>query len=296
MSTVEIVEQSSIPGGMERTLSRVVPDGLIEFEEAPVGYLTKAGEPRKTPWRAYFWTPTDGKRARFPSTTTLLDAICPKPGIPPWSEERGIEGAMAALEQGNLSIASSPAEAIATVRRLKLGADAAKQEAAERGLGVHTPLEEYMRTGVAPSLAGRPEHHHGYIVAMTNWLLTRNPEPVAVEEIVVNPENGYAGRLDLRAMIDGQLVTVDAKTQAKAAIYRQAHWQVGMYERGAVRCGDEPADRKLIVVFAADGKWREMESDLDDWQLDAALAYWRACKPIDSACESANRAERAARA
>jgi hypothetical protein len=297
VSTVTI-DPATVPGGMQRTIRRELPDGgLIEFEEAPVGFLTKAGEPRKAPWRAYYYTPADGQRGRLPSTTGIIDLILAKPGLPPWSEARGIEGLLTAIQSGAIDPANMTAgQAIEAVRALKLGADAAKKRAAERGLNVHALLEEYMLTGNAPSLKGHLDEHRGYIVALTNWLIAADPEPVAVEQLVVSPEDGYAGRLDLRAMIRGALVAVDLKTQEKAAIYPGAHYQVALYERAAVLCGDEPADRKMVVVLAANGDHREMPADHDDWRIDAALAHYRGCKPINAVCESYNRVERKARA
>lgn len=296
MSVVEMHPNALVPGGMEHTLRRVLPDGgLIEFEQAPIGFLTKKGEPRKTAWRAYHYTPPGGKRVREVSTTTLLDDILPKDGLPPWAEAHGIRGAVAAVRAGLIDDSTPIEDTVAIVRRNKLGADAAKNEAADRGLNVHALLEDYMRTGAAPTLAGHPEHHRGYIIALTNWLLEYSPEPVAVEQLVVHPEDGYAGRLDLRARMGARLVTVDLKTQEKAAIYPGAHLQVAMYERAAVRCGDEPADGKLVVVVAADGKHRVMPADHESPILDAALLFRRLLKPINSACESANRREREAR-
>lgn len=295
-ATVTEIDRSQVPGAMEHVLAREIPGlGLIEFEEAPIGWLKKDGEPRERPWRAYHFTPIDAKRGRLPSTTTLLDDICPKGGLPVWSEERGVEGAAEAVRRGLIDMSTTLEDAVEIVRAHKLGAEAAKKKAAERGLNVHALLEQYMLTGAAPKLAEHPAAHRGYIQGLTRWLLAVDPEPVAVEQLVVNPEDGYAGRLDLRAKIEGQLVTVDLKTQENGGIYATAHWQVAMYERAAVRCGDEPADRKMVVVVAANGEFRQMSADHDDWRLDAALAFYRASRPIESMCESANRAEKKAR-
>jgi hypothetical protein len=291
------VDPRTVPGGMERVLTREIPDGLIEFSEAPVGFLTQKGEPRKAPYRAYHWTPTGGDRVRLPSTTTLLDAICPKPGIPPWSEARGIEGLLTAIQVGKIDPAIvTPEEAIETVRRLGLGAEGAKKLAATRGLNVHNINEHYMLTGEGPKFAEHPAEHHGFIKAWGKCMLALDPQPVEVEQLVVHPEDGYAGRLDLRARINGALETIDFKTNDNAAIYAGAHWQVNLYERGALRCGADPADRKRVIVLAADGEWRSQAADHHDWQIDAALAFYRATKPVESLCASANRSEKAARA
>ncbi len=288
-------DPSTVRGAMEHTKRRELPDGsLIEFEEAPVGWLTKAGEPRKKDWRAYFYTPAGGERVRVPSVTTILDTILPKPGLPPWAEARGIEGAVEAVRLGEIDPRDC-ADPVGTVRRLRLGADRARDDAADRGLNVHAILEEYMRTGAAPNPAEHPEAHHGYIRGLTRFLLKHDPEPVAVEELVCSPVDGYAGRLDLRAVASRLLTGYDLKSQEKGYIYPGAHIQLGCYERGAIAAGDEPADRLLVVVVDAQGGFREMPADHPPEMLDRALDFYRAIKPINSACESANRIEREAR-
>jgi hypothetical protein len=324
------VDPALVPGGIEHYLSRTLPDGgLIEFEQAPAGWLTNDGDVRRKPHRAYYFTaperecefccgagrvegktprgrkcnPCNGlgrihKRHRLPSVTTLLDSICPKPGLPHWSEARGIEGAVTAMHQGLITPSTSPADGVSVVRSNHLGAEAIRDLAADRGLNVHALLEDYMRTGRAPRLAEHPPEHHGYIQALTRFLVEVNPEPVAVEQLIADHEAGYAGRLDLRALtprLCAGLITWDAKTQENAGIYSTAHVQVNLYERAAIKCGDEPADRLMIVVFAANGEYRMMPADHPPALVDIALDYYRAVKPIDSACESANRVERDSR-
>ncbi|MGH2878976.1 MAG: hypothetical protein ACRDK4_05130 [Solirubrobacteraceae bacterium] len=295
MSATETVDLSTIPGAMEHTLVRELSEGIVEFEQAPKGWLKKDGEPRLKDHRAYHWTPNEEKRKRLVSVTTMLDDVFPKGGLPVWAEREGIKGAVEAVRMGLIGPDVDLDQAVEIVRANKLGAENAKRQAADRGLNIHALLEAYMLTSAAPVLKDHPEAHRGYIQALTRWLLEADPEPKAVEELVVHPEEGYAGRLDLRAVIDGALVTVDAKTQENGGIFESAHYQVNMYERAAVRCGAPPAERCMVVVFAANGEFREAEANHDDWRIDAALAHYRAKKPISSMCESTNAAERRAR-
>ena len=300
MSTV--VDPRTVPGAMEHTLSRELADGsLIEFESAPFGWLKKDGEPRRMDYRAYYWTPSEGKRTRMASVSSVLNAICPKPGLPPWSEARGIEGAVEAIQRGFMPVDIDPREAVERVRGLRLGADRARDDAATRGLNVHDILEVWSRTGEPPSLADHPVEHHGYIRAVARWLLRAQPVAGAIEELVCDPENGYAGRSDLVATtvdpLGGSTISVrwDFKTQASAGIWGSAHLQAALYERAAIASGDEPTDEQRIVVFAEDGVFREMDVLADSQTVDATLAYYRAIKPIDSACDSAYRLEKKAR-
>lgn len=327
--TIMDQDPRTIPGAMLEQKDREIPGmGLIEFEQAPAGWLTKKGEPRHKDWRAYHFTPDTspcgpcegtgrvagktangkqcpdckgagetGKRSRLPSVTTLLDAICPKGGLPVWAEARGIEGAIEAVRRGIIDPddPASAAMAVDLVRSHQLGADRARDTAAERGLNVHACLEHYMLTGEPPNPADSIPEHHGYLRALTRWLLDVDPEPEAVESLVCHPEDGYAGRLDLRAHIGGTLYTADVKTQEKGGIYLAAHAQVNLYERAARRCGDTPAERLLVVVFADNGEYREMNADHPDAFTDAALGWMRHGRPVDLRCANLNAAERRAR-
>lgn len=338
-ATAATQDLALVPGALEEQKSRELPDGtLIEFESAPAGWTTKSDRRRERDHRAYYLTvpaddctPCEGtgrrfdqsvrgrccalcagtgsltRRVRVPSVSTILDAICPKPGLPIWSEARGIEGAIEAVRRGEIPRLGEAdayhqdldgSKAVDTVRRLKLGADRARDEAADRGLNVHACLEHYMRTGSPPNPADHPEAHRGYLQALTRWLLKAQPERdgAMVEELVASRTRGYAGRVDFRARLaDGLLYAIDAKTQERGGIYLAAHAQINLYEDAAVECGDEPADRKLVVVFAANGEFREMPADHPPAFVQAALAWMRHARPIDAQCERQNAIERKAR-
>lgn len=298
-----VADPATIPGAWEREIVREVPGGVIAYHEAPAGWLTKAGEERVKPYREYVWTPEicqDGhisRAVRLPSVTYICDQICPKPGIPRYSEDRGIEGCLLAFKAGMLTDTSRAEDAIAVVREQGLGAEAATARAARRGLNIHAINEDFLRTGDAPVPRDHPEHHRGFIRSWAKATLCLKPEPVAVEQVVVHPELGYAGRLDMRAIIRGELELDEWKTQEWGGLFSQSHIQTMLYERAAVWCGAEPASRLRAIVLPADGDWNERQHtmivDWKDWQLDAALAWWRAKRPIDSACESRNRTVRA---
>lgn len=284
------------PGGLKEYKTRELPDGgLIEFEVAPAGYITKTGTVRKAPWRAYYHTPKGGKRKRMTSVTTLLGPILDKPGLPPWAEKKGIEGVMEALRLNLITPETPPAQVVDAIRTHRLGAEAARDDAADRGINVHALLEEYARTGKAPSLSKHPKEHRGYIRALAGWLLHAKPEPTSIEELVCDPEAGYAGRMDLIADIGGFSTAVDFKTSDKAGIYEGAHAQLRLYVRAHVACGGEEPIFGRVVVFAGNGEFREMDCLADDDLTDKALAYARKLQPIRSTCEAANRLEREAR-
>ena len=323
-----LIDPSRVPGALQEVKTRDLPDGArITFEYAPYGWLTKDGEPRRQDYRAYYHTPQpecpechgsgrapsekrprstikckpcngtgECRRERMVSVTTLLDSISPKPGIPPWSEARGIEGAVEAVRRGLILPDTDPAEAVRIVRAHKLGADRARDDAAGRGLNAHALLEDYMRTGRVPNPADHPPEHRGYLKGLFAFLLRNEPTPASVEELVCDPAAGYAGRRDLVAIVkDGRRVGFDAKTQENGGICSSAHLQLGLYERAAVACGDEPCDELVVVVFAANGEFREMACAATPQTIDAALAFYEAIRPVDGLCAAANRVEKEAR-
>jgi len=320
------LDPSAIPGALQVQLERHIPGfGTIRYEYAPAGYLTAQGEVRQRDHRVYHFRPDpdicedcegDGRdysrsergrkcppcggtgikpTERLTSVTTLIGQITPKDGLAPWSEARGIEGAVEAVRLRIIDPddPASAAMAVGQVRAHRLGADRARDDAADRGLDIHGCLEEYMRTGTVQQPAR--EEHRGYWLGLTRWLAATDLEPEEVEQIVASPGDGYAGRLDLVARCRSERVLFDAKTNDRGQIWPGAHLQVQLLERARRVLGDPPADRLRVVVFAADGEFREMDAVESPGLVDHALAFGRALRPVTRACDAANRLERAAR-
>lgn len=294
-------DKAQTPGAMEIEVERQVPGGTIRFEQAPAGWLSKNGQPRVQDWRAYFWVPDDGRRVRLPSVTTWLSSILPK-DLTRWGEMHGIIGAVEAIRRGELDPSEHTDEdAVERVRALKLGADAARDRAAGRGIDVHAFLEDYGRTGRMPSM-DVPMELAGYVKGLQDFIADFDPEPVAVELLVADPDEGYAGRLDLKAHIRSEhfpsrdLRVCDLKTSPKRSIWPAAHAQTRAYARADERCGGEPSATPLIVVVDAEGRYDVRDCLCSDEQLDAALRWYRSVSPINSACESRHRQLRKAAA
>ena len=310
-------------------LERHIPslNGTLRFESAKAGTLMENGEARRADHRAYHWIPdpvecrecggtgrlfdrsaagrrcpagcVDGvlsKRVRLTSVTTLLSAISEKPGLVPWGENAGSRGTVRAIKLGLLDPFVEGAEdmAINVVRANRLGADAARDDAAARGLNSHALIQGFLEDGTVPSLGDHPEDQWGYIRALSSWLLAARPEPEATELMVCDPTAGYGGRLDLIARIDGKRTLVDFKTSEKGKLWEGGHFQLGLLERGMRVCGDGEVDRRVLVALAADGSFREMEGRVSPPAVEATLVYAGFAKEVRSACERANRVEREA--
>lgn len=289
------------PGAMAVTLERTLPSGgVITFESAPAGWLTKDGKPRRKDWRRYRYANGDAKRIILPSVTTICGDVLPKPGLPPWSEAHGIIGALEAVQRGLLDPAMSterppkPGDhpAVQIVRKAHLGADDARDTAADRGLNVHAILEQFMNTGRGPNPADHPEPHRPFIRGLVRWLLWADPEPVAVELLVADPDRGYAGRADLIARIGDRLTLVDLKTNPYGAIWDSAHLQVELLRQAEERHGEHRPDGQLLVSVDATGSFREMQCVASPTLAEHALRFHAEVRDLCSKCESGNKIQR----
>ncbi len=296
MSVVEATEAPS---------QRQLPDGVLDFEPEP--------------YHRYFWTPEgkcsacDGsgrepgaregttrkckacegsglpKRRKLTSVSAIKNGVCPK-DLSWWGEACGVAGAMEAIRRGAIQPDHhTDLEAVETVRELRLGMAATRDAAADRGkFSVHAPLEAFMRTGEVPSIGEFPIEHAGFIQGICALLLKHDPEPEQVEEMVCHPELGYAGRSDAVVRVQRLRRRWDFKSSPKGQVYPESHVQVRLYEMAAVRSGDDPCDLLDVVVLDERGGCRVVPCACDEATALAALAWYRASRPIESECKAFN--------
>src|SRR5262249_35193952 len=109
-----------------------------------------------------------------------------------------------------------------------------------------------------------------------DWATEVALEPLAVEHTVACLQCGYAGTLDLYALVRGVLTVLDWKSGK--AIYPEAFLQNVAYRHAAARLG-LPAEQGLIVRLPKlldDPAWEVMPvpEELQIEDVQAALALW----------------------
>src|ERR1017187_2600108 len=165
---------------------------------------------------------------------------------------------------------------------------------AERGVGVHSVLEDWATTQKIPNVADFPEVQRGYIRGLSKWLMEWQPAFVEAELMIGSAVHGFAGRRDTVLEIDaaslpasvtgardfpdsardGGRILGDLKTSK--GIYPNSHYpQLAGYELGAVECGIPATVAQCIVNVHADGDCEIGWSDAEPEDFLTVLAAYK---------------------
>jgi hypothetical protein len=276
----------TIVGG--EVIEREIPDiGLLRFENCKAGeWLTKKGEPAKKGRRRYLLGGEEGvEMDSVSSIVGTLDA----PALLHWFEDHGARGGAKAALMGELDGVPDE-EILERVKQLGLGASAQRDEAADRGLAVHTAFER-LGAGEALRLGDHPAAWRGWMQGVARAWLALNPTVVESEQIVCHQEHGYAGRFDLVARADG-LTLLDYKS-GKGKVYDKAHYQTRLYEMARVACGMEPVERIVIVGVDEQGGFQLVECEATEDDALALLRTFRSRKRINAGMAAQRKAAKA---
>lgn len=268
------------------TAAEVLPDGGAVLRD-----LGEHGtvEYTETPRRGYKLIGPDGKAKKLVSVTTVLGTL-EKRALYRWHEARGAEGAIMAVRAGMLNPHTcEPSEAVEVVRDLKLGADAAKQQAADRGLDVHGALEHYCETGDLPPVSELVPDARPYLQGLAAWLLKYDPTPVHMERIVCHPTLLYAGRYDLLCEIGGLTALVDLKTSRSGHPYPEAHLQMEGYRAAESACGEPDPAQLVAVGVSPDGMFVHEPCLAPPGAFEDVLQVYRLRSGLDSAVRKARK-------
>lgn len=163
-----------------------------------------------------------------------------------------------------------------------------RDRAAVRGTNVHERIFLALATGATPpSLADLTEEERGYGQAAFAWWRDHQPEPIAAEYISADHTLGVAGRPDLLARIDGEVVRFDAKTRETGKDRMSDHVQLQGYKVTDRACGIGESDREVVLILMPDGTYREVPCRATEAHFNAALVACRAGKEVAKAMRAA---------
>ena len=159
-----------------------------------------------------------------------------------------------------------------------------KNKRAKEGTNVHKKVLEALAEGERiPLLSDLEPEERGYAQGVLAWWSDRDPTPISSEQVVLSTTQGYAGRVDLVAEIDGLTTIVDLKT---GFVGESSHAQLAGYELAADESGLGPIQRCAILKVHSDGSWNEYEGLATGEQFKLAMQIYRHSKALSAAVKA----------
>jgi hypothetical protein len=216
-------------------------------------------------------------------------------GLLGWAARLTCEG-VAALVAADLDfddsawLESGPSIAVA-LKEAELTWKHLRDQAAKRGTNVHLRALHALAKGAAvPDFAALTEEEQGFARGVLAFWHEHEPEPLESEQVVWSATHGVAGRFDLRCLLDGLVVLLDAKTATSDFVPAKHHAQLAGYELLARECGFTPSTRQVMLRVTADGGYELVESTAGPEDFLAALTVYRASARISRECKAARKA------
>src|SRR3954470_17419814 len=224
----------------------------------------------------------------LPSVTNVLNVLA-KPGLDAWKIEQGIMAALTLPRQ-----AEEPLDAFA--HRVVEDMGAQVEKAADFGTAIHNACEVYALNKQLP----QDIRLLNFLEDWVRWFDSNVERVASIEQVFVHHEHGYAGRVDMVALLKGigwavvdfktQKVKRSAKGEAKPAFYETWPLQLGAYRQAILASGAK--DVKGIVSVVIDSAnpgpvhvkhWSGMDYF---GSFLAALELWKYVKGYDPRRES----------
>ena len=167
--------------------------------------------------------PTPGDEdERLWSVTTILKAFGDSEGLIYWSVNETAKAAIKGIKTLNTLISDDEEQALEWLTGARFRGGKGERSATKLGEDVHAACEQYVVTGKRPALGDQLPNGQvdaevePYIDSFELWLDRFQPEYIAAEMTVYNPEYGYAGTLDGIVKVDSTPVVIDYKTSKQS--------------------------------------------------------------------------------
>jgi hypothetical protein len=249
---------------------------------------------------------TDGRDLLGVSTVAKIGGVEDTWGIASaWGFRIGYEGSYDLYLQQVLQQCDTKDDLRSELKKRGLTPWSKRDKAAERGTWVHDTWEQLAQDGTVPDLDSMPEEVREHVRAILRFHLEYRPTYIATEVQVTSTKHGFAGRYDIRCLIDVKkiapklvdhdtpqanrvnamlaykpdeqaLCLIDLKTSK--GVYPLTHFpQLAGYEGAGLEMGFPSTDAQFVLNTHPDGTYELVAS----WaQYDHFLAYLGATKAI----------------
>lgn len=191
---------------------------------------------------------------RLPSVTHILGCLG-KPALINWAANQERAACLDAAADLYTDCAGTPpmsrAAFIATLTG-RIGKQKAHrrelEKAGEIGSQVHALIEWNLRSQLKQEVGPEPrvvDDAQWAFMAFQDWANSVSLKPIYIEQIVFSLQHGYAGTMDLLALVNGVPTLIDFKTGK--AIYAEAYLQNIAYQAALAEMGHQAAQAGVIV-------------------------------------------------
>jgi hypothetical protein len=209
------------------------------------------------------WYRNNNTKAEVPGVSAIVDMM-PKGALTPWAARLAAEWAIGNLDEVHELLSEKDGEKKA-IEKIKGASSRYADKAAREGTMVHHYAETVARAvqqNTKPQATDMPQGTMPYLKNYVRFLKEFEVEPVMLETVVWNEEIGYAGRIDMAAIlhsISEDLVIVDTKSGA-SGVWESVSLQQTAY-RYAETWWDEDSDflQPMPVIAGAYALWLRPE-------------------------------------
>lgn len=208
----------------------------------------------------------------YPGVTGILKVIDKSDALMNWAARNTAEAAVAQI--GALPSLLDTVGPEGVVKALTSRSSWKRDQAAALGSEVHDLADQWTR-GLDPQI---PEHARKHVANYAEWWTASGWSLRTSEAMVVHPDAGYGGTLDLLARDrDGRTVLADIKTGK--AVYSEAVLQLAAYGMakliqpgGASESYPMPVIERHVILHVTADAVREVEVPIGSMELMAFLA------------------------
>lgn len=225
-----------------------------------------------------------------PSVTNVLSVLDKSGALTWWGMKVGIEGVLTLMDRDVSPLPGDVQQIVDLLTEHKLTVNHVKDKAADRGVNVHSVLEEWVASDTVTydTLA---DHEQPYAVGLEQFFVAIEGAVATKEaELMVGSlEHQYAGRFDLVLTLAKPVEVVtrvypkkkprveeipagryllDLKTSKR--VYDTHYLQLEAYEHAAIECGYAPTDYRGVVHVTEDGRYELALNK--DWCFEDFLA------------------------
>jgi hypothetical protein len=206
-----------------------------------------------------------------------------------WGFRVGYEGAWDVVDELD-GLPADKDELRSELNRRRLTPWGQRDKAGDRGTWAHDVLEQLGQAGEVADVTTFPDEVRGHVRSLYRFYLELRPSFVALEVQVASRVHGFAGRYDVRALIDAERILpaidpirtdpqaerirelaaegkralglLDLKTSKR--IYPETHFpQLEGYEGAGVEMGYPATDFRAVINTHPDGKFQLAKTDDD---------------------------------